>query len=258
MRLLSPEASNAKLSKNAATNSGYETSILYLAPSNQARADVDLCPGASPGCRKACLFSAGRGKFQNVHNARVAKTLRFLDTPQEFLADLVHDLEYLVRKQQRTDVKQAVRLNGTSDIRWEAMPVLRKGVQYPGIPQAFPELQFYDYTKLPMRAMQFLKSSWPTNYHLTFSRSEINQAAVTQLIRTGVNVAVVFQGKQLPSTWMGQTVIDGTLHDQRFLDPRQVVVGLLAKGDAKKDATGFSVSVLEYEHNEFNRKVAGL
>jgi len=249
MKLLSPESSNAKLSKNALTNSGFETSILYLAPSNTARTDVDLCPGASPGCRKACLFTSGRGRFQNVHNARVAKTLRFLDTPQEFLSDLVQDLEYLVRKQIRTGIKQAVRLNGTSDLAWESMPVVRNGVPFQGIPQAFPELQFYDYTKLPMRAMNSLNDAWPTNYHLTFSRSEINARAVSQAIRLGVNVAIVFQGKSLPETWEGKPVIDGTLHDQRFLDPKGVIVGLLAKGDAKKDSSGFSIEITDSATN---------
>lgn len=241
MKILSPETSNAKLSKNVATNSGYETSILYLAPSNQARADVDLCPGASSGCRKACLFTSGRGRFQNVHDARVAKTIRLIDTPDEFLADLVQDLKYLVRKQQRTGIRQAVRLNGTSDIAWEAMAVERSGVKYPGIPQAFPELQFYDYTKLPMRAWLSLGSEWPSNYSLTFSRSEVNGKLISKAIEAGINVAVVFHGKQLPKTWNGRPVIDGTLHDQRFLDPKNVVVGLLAKGDARKDTSGFSV-----------------
>jgi hypothetical protein len=236
MKLLSPEATNAKLSKNAGTNSGYETSILYLAPSTQARAGVDLCPGASDGCRKACLFTAGRGRFQNVHDARVAKTLRYLDDRASFLADLMADLEYLVRKQNRTGIKQAVRLNGTSDIKWEREGITRNGVNYAGIPQAFPELQFYDYTKLPAR----LGAALPRNYHLTFSRAEHNDFVARRLAQLGHNVAIVFAG-ELPSEYMGRPVIDGTTHDQRFLDPRGVIVGLVAKGAAKRDDSGFVI-----------------
>lgn len=236
MKLLSPEKTNAKLSKNALTDSGYETSILYLAPSNQARTDIDLCPGASDGCRKSCLFTAGRGRFQNVHDARVAKTIRYLDHRAEFMLDLASDLEYLVRKQKRTGIRQAVRLNGTSDIRWEAKPVIRDGTLYAGVPQAFPELQFYDYTKLPGR----FTANLPTNYHLTFSRAEHNSVVAERLAGKGANVAVVFS-RELPTEYLGRPVIDGTTHDQRFLDPRGVIVGLVAKGAAKKDESGFVV-----------------
>lgn len=240
MLVLSPESSNAKLSKNALTNSGFQTSILYLAPSTEADGQTDLCPYASPGCRSSCLFTAGRGAYQNVHSARVAKTLRFLNEQASFLSDLVLDLGYLVRKQNKTGVKQAVRLNGTSDLSWESVQVVRAGVVYAGLPQAFPELQFYDYTKSPVRAAQSLKAGWPSNYQLTFSRSEVNGVLAARLARQGVNVAVVFQDS-LPDTWEGRPVIDGTSHDQRFLDPRGVIVGLLAKGRAKKDSTGFVV-----------------
>lgn len=240
MNLLSGEASNAKLAKNAATNSGYETSILYLAPSTEADGKTDLCPGASAGCRKACLFTAGRGRMPNVVQARIQKTLKFLNEQATFLWELTQDLEYLVRKQARTGIRQAIRLNGTSDIPWENIPVVRAGIQYPGIPQAYPELQFYDYTKLPMRAAGSLKSDWPKNYHLTFSRSEQNEVQAIRLAKMGVNVAVVFQDK-LPSQWAGRPVLDGALHDQRFLDASAHIVGLVAKGQAKKDRTGFSI-----------------
>jgi hypothetical protein len=86
--------------------------------------------------------------------------------------------------------------------------------------------------------MRSLGSDWPANYHLTFSQSESNARIAGQLAGLGINVAVVFR-TELPANMHGVQVIDGTAHDLRFLDPRGVVVGLLAKGAAKKDSSGF-------------------
>lgn len=237
MLLLSNEASNAKLAKNATTNSGYETSILYLAPATEA-GGPNLCPASTPGCRSSCLYAAGRGRMSNVIEARINKAKRFINEQASFLFDLCQDLEFLVRKQARTGVKQAVRLNGTSDISWESLPVVRNGQVFQGVPQAYPELQFYDYTKVAVRAARSVQPGWPTNYRITFSRSESNQVAAARLAKLGVNVAVVWRDT-LPAQWQGQPVIDGTSHDQRFLDPQGVIVGLIAKGPAKKDESGF-------------------
>lgn len=241
MRILSDERSNAKLSKNAAHNTGYRTSILYLAPADMAIKGVSVCPASTAGCRKVCLFSSGMGAIPSVAKARIRKTLMFLQDRQRFLDALTADLEALVKRQQRTGVKQAVRLNGTSDIYWENYIVMRDGVGILGLPQAFPELQFYDYTKIPTRAMQALtREDWPKNYALTFSRSEHNSAVASKVAAAGGNVAVVFSDT-LPSEYFGRPVIDGTTHDMRFIDPKGVVVGLLPKGKAKKDTSGFVV-----------------
>jgi hypothetical protein len=98
----------------------------------------------------------------------------------------------------------------------------------------FPEVQFYDYTKVRNRKVSHL-----TNYHLTFSKADGNDMDVRLIASTGMNVAVVF--KEVPDTYIGRTVIDGDETDLRFLDPKGVVVGLKAKGKAKKDTTGFVV-----------------
>jgi hypothetical protein len=100
---------------------------------------------------------------------------------------------------------------------------------------AFPELQFYDYTKRIARTSR--KYPLPPNYHLTLSESEVNQRYLSSEV--SANIATVFFGPDLPNHWRGRDVIDGTKHDMRFLDPPGVVVGLLAKGRAKKDTSGF-------------------
>jgi hypothetical protein len=245
MHLLSDEASNAKLAKNEATGSGFRTSILYLAPAESAGTGLNVCPAASEGCRKACLFTAGRGAMASVQRARVNKTRLFVGARVTFMELLAEDLERLVKRQARDGERQAVRLNGTSDINWEATSIYRNGRRFPGVPQAFPELQFYDYTKLPLRAMAAAAGgpAWPSNYQLTFSRSEVNDTVAKRIAAAGGNVAIVFQGEALPESWFGRPVIDGTLHDQRFLDPRGVIVGLLAKGQARKDGSGFAINL---------------
>ena len=255
MYLLADQSSNAKLSKNLGITAKWQTSILYLSPADSSDltdssgGPVNLCPAASPGCRAACLNTAGRGAMSSVQLGRLRKTKLLVQDPIEFNRQLSADLETLVNRQRRTGVRQAVRLNGTSDIAWEFHSIVRNGTEFDGVPQAFPELLFYDYTKLPNRIIDFAtpEDSWfPSNYHLTFSRSEVNDVIVRRLLKySTVTVAVVFSGTQLPTEWNGRPVIDGTQHDMRFLDPAGVIVGLLAKGKAKRDDSGFTIQLTE-------------
>lgn len=126
------------------------------------------------------------------------------------------------------------------------------GASYDSIMARFPDLQFYDYTKNPGRAVTNAMGFHPANYHLTFSRSETNERQCLDVLAAGGNVAVVFStatksGKRpaeaLPADWHGYRVVDGDKDDLRFLDPRGVVVGLRAKGRAKHDTSGFVVQV---------------
>jgi hypothetical protein len=141
------------------------------------------------------------------------------------MAQLVKDIQAAIRKSAREGFTPVFRLNGTSDIRWETVSVYG----FRNIMEMMPAVQFYDYTKIPNRR------NVPANYHLTFSRSESNEHMIPQ----NMNVAVVFDS--LPDVWMGRKVIDGTETDLRFLDEQNVVVGLLAKGKAKKDTSGFTI-----------------
>jgi len=79
----------------------------------------------------------------------------------------------------------------------------------------------------------------PDNYHLTFSKKENNDKDVSKAIDAGMNVAVVFS--VLPETYMGLPVISGDETDIRINDLPNVIIGLKAKGNAKRDKTGFVV-----------------
>jgi len=159
-----------------------------------------------------------------------------------YMADIVRSIELLQAQATKAGKKLCVRLNGSSDIAWEGIACLRGNDSYKNIFLAFPEVEFVDYTKNPLRFNRPL----PSNYHLTFSRSEDNEATAIQLLSRGVNVAVVFERKPEHGTaWHGHMVIDGDEHDLRQLDPRGdlgYVIALSPKGrKAKKDNSGFVV-----------------
>ena len=207
---------------------GYLTFIMHLAPSTLS--GYNTCPMASEGCAAACLNTAGRGRFTAIQEARIRKTRWFFENRDSFMAQLVKDIRAAIRKAEREGFVPVFRLNGTSDIRWETVAV--EG--HRNIMAMFPQVQFYDYTKLPNRR------DIPSNYHLTFSRSESNELDALRILANGeMNVAVVFD--ELPTKWAGVKVIDGTETDLRFLDEQSVVVGLVAKGKAKKDNSGFTI-----------------
>lgn len=236
MKYLTTE--NAKTSKGESL--GYLTAILYLAPSYLSGNNV--CPFASSGCIQSCLFSAGMGAFSNVKNARIAKTKAFFHSPKAFVEQLAKDIQYAKRKAEREGLELCVRLNGTSDLPWEIFG----GEIGVSLMERFPQVIFYDYTKNPSRIRKFLSGKLPANYSLTFSRSESNGETALQLASEGANIAVVFSTKKangLPKTWGGREVVDGDVSDLRFLDARGRVVGLRAKGQGKKDESGFVVSV---------------
>ena len=229
------ETKNAKTIKGETL--GYLTGILYMAPANES-GRANLCPFASKGCKQACLFRAGRGVMQPVYEARMRKTDYFIDHPEDFLNSLRWDIQMVARCAKRRGLKPAIRINGTSDM-------CKLAAQ---MSQEFPDITFYDYTKIPK---PYLRQR--PNYITTFSRSETNDAACLDALQHGVNVAVVFdalpgiknkrKAGQLPNTWHGFTVIDGDTHDLRFLDPQGVVVGLRAKGGnaQKREHSGFVV-----------------
>jgi hypothetical protein len=142
------------------------------------------------------------------------------------------EIRNAIRNAKKHGLTPVFRLNGTSDIRWETIPVSVKGIVYDNIMLAFPTVQFYDYTKIPNRR------NLPKNYHLTFSLAESNEDNAKIALANGLNVAAVFR-KKLPATYLGKPVVDGDASDLRFLDAKGVIVGLKAKGKGKKDTTGF-------------------
>jgi len=228
MKLLSV-GNNAKTIKSD-KGGEYLTAILYLAPADIVPG-INVCPMAEKaGCKKACLYSAGRGAFTNVQQARIRKTELFRDDPIGFVDQLAVDIVKAKKKAEKLGVKLAVRLNGTSDIAWEN----KHGSNGLSLMDTFPEIQFYDYTKLPGRKV-------PENYHLTVSYSEASESYAKKVRLYSHNWAVVFKDS-LPAKFHGRKVINGDRDDLRFLDPASVVVGLVAKGKAKQDNTGFVIA----------------
>ena len=220
--------SNSKIIKGF--QKGFITYGLHLAPSTLSGRNV--CPSASPGCSAACLNTAGRGMMNMVQEARINKTNKFFANKFEFVLQLVKDVQAGIRFATRKEMSVCFRLNLTSDIKWEDH----------GIIQEFPKYQFYDYTKIKNRMMQFLNHKLPYNYHLTFSRDETTDTEfIKEVIKKGGNVAVVFD--EIPNTWEGMDVISGDDHDLRFTDPHSKIIGLKAKGKAKHDNSGFVVKV---------------
>ena len=213
---------NAKTVKG--NSIGYLTGILYLAPSDIS--GYNVCPMAKVAkCERTCLYYSGMGAFSNVQKARIEKTKYFHEDTQTFMQELAGDISSLIRKAKKLNLTPTVRLNGTSDIRWENIPV--NG--FNNIMEMFPNIQFYDYTKIPNR------KNIPSNYHLTLSYSNVEEyKRHIMKANPDINLAVVFK-KELPITFMGRKVIDGDKHDVRFIDQKNVVVGLKAKGKAKYD-----------------------
>lgn len=217
-----------KIEKSNKSGLGYYTGIMYLAPSKLS--GYNTCSQASPGCIKGCLNTAGRGVYDKVQQARIARTKFFFENRPMFLLQLHMEIRAFIAKCKRLGLKPCLRLNGTSDLFWESFGVVEK----------YPEIQFYDYTKVYSRMVKFMDGQMPKNYHLTFSLSEVNLDKSLDVLKAGGSVAVVFRNKNLPSQWLGYKVHNADTTDLRFLD-KPGIQGLYAKGKAKKDDSGFVV-----------------
>ena len=228
MRLLTVD--NQKINKSK--KYGWMTFGLHLAP--HTISGYNVCPHASKGCAEACLNTAGRGRMNMVQDARIRKTKMFKEGKNNFLHFLQKDIDMAKRKAKKEYLTPCFRLNLTSDISWERY----------GIVQNNPDVQFYDYTKNQVRAVKAAsgKYRFPENYHLTFSKSEDhNTQLIKALVEYGLNVAVVFNKKV--TEWEGMKTINGDKHDLRFLDGKQRIVALEAKGDAIHDKSGFTINI---------------
>jgi hypothetical protein len=223
---------NPKIQKG--TKLGYLSFILHLAPADLSGRET--CPKRTAGCTAACLNTAGRGgmfkKGENtnmIQKARIRKTQYFFNNRAEFMADLVSDINKAIRFAERKGLTPVFRLNGTSDLSWEKYTAAY-GMN---IFELFPNVQFYDYTKVLGRKVKHL-----TNYHLTFSKADGNDSDVAEALLQGMSVVAVYD--KIPE---GTPSADET--DLRFLDPRGIMLGLKAKGRAKKDYSGFVIRLTE-------------
>jgi hypothetical protein len=203
---------------------GFKTYILYMSPHTQNSQAKNVCPNASQGCADACLYKSGFGGiYTSVQQGRIAKTELFLNDRKFFLDYLKAEITKVKAKHDKKGENLCIRLNGTSDLAYETFKIEGKSLI-----EHFPTIQFYDYTKSPKRMTKYLKGELPSNYQLTFSRSEVNDIESEVVLGNGGNVAMVFRNG-LPTTYKGFKVVDGDESDLRFLDDNNVVVGLKYK-----------------------------
>jgi hypothetical protein len=264
-KLLTP--GNPKIAKGI--KKGFMTFILHLAPAKLS--GYEVCPMRSKGCTMACLNTAGRGGMLGGHKgalthddvangtrntiqeARIRRTKLFFEARETFMMQLVADIAKAIKWCAEHDLEPVFRLNGTSDIRWETVPCAVKmngeWHAFANVFAAFPHVQFYDYTKIANR------KNVPSNYDLTFSRTDGNEHVVGDMLAQGYRVAAVFRDIPTLNEYKARdiafimsnkrvfqaAVIDGDDSDLRFLEPRGVVVGLYAKGQAKRDTSGFVI-----------------
>ena len=241
---------------------GVETTGLALAPAFQY-GSVNTCPNHA-SCKDECLgktsgnyFKLGGGKdlseFKGPRLNSLNKTVAFFQDPEAFAVRLHDEIAAAQAEAAKHGNKLGVRLNVLSDIHPSV---------YKSIIDAFPDVDFYDYTKLNVDPVA-------PNHHYTYSSTGVSDDDVDnfhqnwKLMRSrldnGQNVAMAFSHKQhLPETIhdeeTGKTyrVINGDTHDFRPLDKvgegeEGVIVGLKnkkAKGkqaEAHKDSKGFFV-----------------
>ena len=229
---------NLKLLKSDTV--GYVSYGIHLAPHKQG--GKNLCPNASPGCIAGCLNGAGYGCYQRTRNARINKTHYFNNDKPAFISQTKQEILSKIKKSK--DGVLSFRLNLTSDVHWEKIKTEGKNLM-----EHFPDVQFYDYTKNETRMLKFLSGDFPNNYHLVFSKSEINLEECKNVLSRGGQVAVVFKDK-LPKKYLGKRVVDGTQHDMVFLQPKNCVIGLVALGPGKKDKSGF---VVKKGNNQYSK-----
>jgi hypothetical protein len=210
----------------------------------------NLCPMAAiAGCVKACLNTAGNPAYkQTKEKGRLNKAYYFFNDQNNFMRQMAREIYRINKRTIAEGFKLLVRPNGTTDIRWELIPVdldektakiigKKPGV-YSNIFEVFRDIQFYDYTKIANR------HSISANYDLTFSYSSLpGFAKYVEIAKSnGMRIAVVFRDKKtIPESFIGMACVNGDDSDIRHLDPHGVVVALYAKGPAKTDYSGFVV-----------------
>jgi hypothetical protein len=223
---------NPKIQKG--TKLGYLSFILHLAPSTLS--GHNTCPKATKGCIAACLNTAGRGgMFKRgettnvIQKARIRKTNYFYNDRAGFMFDLMQDIKKGIRLANKLGLEPVFRLNGTSDLSWEKYSM----TEGKNVFDVFAGIQFYDYTKVLGRKVKHIE-----NYHLTFSKADGNDSDVAEALLQGMSVVAVYD--KIPA---GVPSADET--DLRFLDPKGIMLGLKAKGRAKKDYSGFVIRLTE-------------
>lgn len=208
----------------------------------------NMCAQASAGCISACLHTAGNPVSLDAKiKARLQRTRAFMTMRKTYIALVAFELEALEIKAKRLNMVPAWRPNTTSDYPFQSVALTVNGKPVKSLIHHFSNIEAYDYTKITKKALQWEAGLLPSNYHITFSKSESNDSDVIKVLKAGGNVAAVFE-KALPESYMGFKVINGDESDVRFLDESNVIVGLKAKGKAKADDSGFVIRINQKEY----------
>jgi len=235
-------APNASTKTNKSLDYDVYSLIMYWSPANVGGWNV--CSSASSGCIDACLNTAGHGQRNSVQDARLRRKMLFRNDRDTFWRHVMHDINKGIVTAYNKGMKFAVRMNGTSDMMWERVPVVINGKRIAdSIMDLYRGVQFYDYTKHDIWKRKKVVDKWPENYDLTFSRSESNNVRAVAHLYMGYRVAAVFE--EQPDTWKGFNVVNQDKHDLTYIQPSGTVLALSAKGKAKKDTSGFVIREID-------------
>lgn len=200
------------------------TYCIYLAPSNLS--GYKVCPN-DKYCKQFCLNGSGQNKadvlsrgeqHSLINQSRIKKTRLFYQNRDLFMQIMIKEIELAQERARKNNMEFSVRINGTSDL----SPLLFK---YEGknILEWFPDVMFYDYTKVPNR---FKLLSQYKNYDLTFSFNGYNWTDCEDFLKKGGKVAVVFDTDTLPTSYRGYRVVDANSYDMRYKDDKGTIMGL--------------------------------
>ena len=195
------------------------TVVMYMQPADKI-ATKTLCAGAKlAGCKNECLISSGMLGMTTGQRAATRRTILFLLAPETFYAQLRKEIE---REYKKHGNKLAVRLNGTSDIDFNAFIA------------SMPNIRFYDYTKVWVRVTK----NKLANYDLTYSGSAYNEKSIAMTARAvtaGARVAIAFNTGERKGEFKIPTdgIADFDTTDLRFLD-KAGLGGLKYKGGSIK------------------------
>ena len=202
---------------------GELTYSLYLAPAKTS--GYEVCPGRTAECTKFCLNESGMNtmtqdiKGDVINDYRITKTRLFFEDRQFFMNMMIAEIRSGITRARKLGYEFSVRLNNTSDI--SPLDFQLNGVN---ILEMFPDIMFYDYTKVAAR-VELTKVY--KNYDITFSYTGQNLTACQEMLLNKIKVAVVF--KKVPATFMGYPVLDGDAYDMRYKDSVASIIGLKYK-----------------------------
>jgi hypothetical protein len=213
VKLLDTSNSNHKIKKSQLSRVAVRIASLSLYP------DDLLCPQRhNADCANPCIVGSGCGAMGNVIAGRKNKTEFYHADRAAFIEQLKRELTNFWKLCSRHNIRGYVRLNTFSDIQWERP-------ENGSIPQSFPELTLYDYTKLASRLDRV-----PDNYKLMFSYSAAPkyQNQVRRALKSDRPISVVFNGP-MPDRFLDRPVINGDDSDLNNLDHIGHIVGLRFK-----------------------------